>query len=829
MQRLASPMFRKKFLVFGLPSLLVAGTLGGIALMDHFLFQNPNIEKQLLAKQNSYGARLLDMSNPWGTLSSDDPAAFLMAMLGSADSTLREKFQQVLGKLTPERLEKLARIFNTIEFSEKQKARFARLLVYVLGSESGAAKLERVFDIMQRLSEAKMAKAKTANDGEMENQALDQVAKEGLEAPATGEGQTAGEKTGVGDVLVGFLDIEDPAVFDELVEMLIQLPEALYNEIMNIVVSLPPKYSRQLIDLVQSLNANQTKKVVGLLEQMDPPKIPPLMDQLFALQTSQLLHVVDVLSEIPSSDLNLLATLISSFSKSDFLALVSIAEKTNNTKLAELLQVGKRINSSNFASATQMLDSFSGQYVNKAIDIMGNLSNADINSLTNMETRLNNADAKKGIDVLYSLRNASTQSDLLKEAGYLSRENLGRGIQVLDDVKVATVEQVVSVSKGLSNSKSKNQLADQLYRIRNPYDYSVRGTVYSVRSPTAVAGVRGKPREAGEVVAETTYGVAYPYKPPQLVKEPDKKLINRVENLVQKIVDINDNQLNEKLLEHSDDLDTRGLVRGADVYIDLELGNDQKRAHRLVETYGRTDVQYRTSAIDTLHDIDNKHVNAAVDIVATSDDKLLKESIEYSERLKARLGNKEGLAATSRAINIASRVETNEERQRGLDALELERDVRVRRILKQVDGNMEPLVIDAPAISDNILFNHKRIMRITDLYHELRDKYPQASPSQRTPAIELADVLAGADGLTLGAKDGAGTSRFITQERKLYRIAQYLDETKEVLDFRVFYITSRPITVLHNQEDNFVVKRPEAIKDKKSGVTLIKPESTSGL
>ena len=542
------------------------------------------------------------------------------------------------------------------------------------------------------------------------------------------------------------------------------------------------------------------------------------------------MHVVDILEDVPASDVNLLASLVSGFSRNDFLALISIAEKTNNAKLAMLLNVGKQLSSSTFASATRMVDDFNGAYASKAIDIMGNLNSADITSLTSMQNRLTGEDAKKGIDVLHELRNGSSQSDLLKEAGYLSRENLSKGIQVMDDVKIETVAQMVTISKGLNNSRSKNQLADQLYRIRNPYDDSVRGTVYTVRTPTAVAGVRGKARFEATNTSEadsTAYSVAYPYKPPKLSSEPKKQTVQRIEKLVQKIVDINDNQLNEKLLERSDDLDNRGLVRGADVYIDLELGNDQKRAHRLVDTYGRTDVQYRTSAIDTLHDLDKKHVNAAVDIVSVSDDKLLKDSITFSERLKVRLGDKEGLDATARAINVASRVETNTERQRGLDALSMERDVRVRRILKQVDGNMEPPALDAPAISDKILFDHARINRITDLYLDLRDKVPQDSPSQRTPAIELADVLSSSEGLTLGAKDRAGTSRYITQERKLFRIAQYLDEPQVTLDFRVTNITDRPIQVTHANEDNFIVKNPDAVKDVKSGVLLIKPESSN--
>jgi hypothetical protein len=266
------------------------------------------------------------------------------------------------------------------------------------------------------------------------------------------------------------------------------------------------------------------------------------------------------------------------------------------------------------------------------------------------------------------------------------------------------------------------------------------------------------------------------------------------------------------------------LVRGADVYIDLDLGADRQRAHRLVDTYKRSDKNMRTSAIDTLHDIDQLHVNAAIDMAHQADIDLMRESIIYTERLKYRLGEQEGLKASERVINVASRVNTNQERRRGLAALQKERDVRVRRILKQVDGNTEPAYLDAPTGSTaNILFNGRRINTIVELYHELDEASPKESPSQRTPAVKLADTLSGGYGLVLGATDGQGISRYVTQERKLFRIRQYLDETKEQLDRRVELVTRRPIQVPHAgsvtvngfrqtvRETEFVIQDPEVI------------------
>ena len=252
------------------------------------------------------------------------------------------------------------------------------------------------------------------------------------------------------------------------------------------------------------------------------------------------------------------------------------------------------------------------------------------------------------------------------------------------------------------------------------------------------------------------------------------------------MLDIGDSNLNVDLLEYSDELDDRGLVRGADVYIDLDTGTNNDRARRLVETYGRVDVNYRTSAIDTLHDIDVPHVSAAVDIAHVADDQLAEDSIRFAERLKYRLGEKGGLDATQRAINIATRVDNNESCRKGLEALNMERDVRIRRILKQVDGVEEPLYKDydtslseSANFSGDPPFNGSRIERMTDTYLELQRETPASSPVQRTPAFELADALSGSEGVTLGATDRGGLSRFVTQHRKLFRIAEYLDESQE--------------------------------------------------
>ncbi len=58
LQHLSSSMFQKSLLTFGVPTILVAGTLGGIATVEHFLYKKPNQEKDKRTKQIAYRKKL---------------------------------------------------------------------------------------------------------------------------------------------------------------------------------------------------------------------------------------------------------------------------------------------------------------------------------------------------------------------------------------------------------------------------------------------------------------------------------------------------------------------------------------------------------------------------------------------------------------------------------------------------------------------------------------------------------------------------------------------------------------------------------------------------
>jgi hypothetical protein len=724
-------------------------------------------------------------------------------------------------------------IFSTLELSEKQQRNFAQLMIVIVSSEKALQNIGRVMEIIEVLAtpKAQISQKDSLNNSTLpEEDSQEELSPENLE-------QLLQEQELVEAPLLGFLEIEDPESLTNMVELMVNLPESSYRQLMGLMNNLSTKHAEYLGGLVTDLNAAQGQQVLDLAGSVSGRNLPPLLDRLIPLSDSKVLDTVETLSSISAADLNTLISTTTRFDNSAFKALLSVIDKVSAAQLKKLLNIGKKLPAAEYAAATKVADSYNGVYTGRVIDVMANIDIGAVKDLVDMAQRIksNQSIARKGVDVLTELKNATTQMDLLTEAKFLNTSNLTKGVEVMDEVKSDATKKMIDISKSLSKGETKNKLADQLYSILNPVDDGVRGTSYNIRNPVAVAGVRGKARQ--NATTEATLNVhsgsgIFPYSPPALQQEAKKTRINRVINLVDKVTEVNDSILTTDLLNTSDELDNRGLVRGADVFIGLDIDSDKQRARRLVNIYQKTEVNMRTSAIDTLHDISTSHVTAAVDIAHEADQNLMESSIVFAERLKYRLGEEDGLSSTERVINVASRVKTNRERRRGLAALSSERDVRIRRILKQVDGNNEPAFLDAPQGStETPLYNRERINTITDLYLKLDAENPKESPTHRTPAVKLADTLSGSHGLVLGAKDGEGISRYVTQDRKNYRIRQYLDEANSTdpydrarFDARVERITGRPIQVPHSgsvnssgvqlivRESNFDIRLPEAIK-----------------
>jgi len=342
--------------------------------------------------------------------------------------------------------------------------------------------------------------------------------------------------------------------------------------------------------------------------------------------------------------------------------------------------------------------------------------------------------------------------------------------------------------------------------------------------------------------------------------------------LINQLYNINDTSLNTELLDVSDDLSDLSLYRGAEVITAIDINaNDlskpssdgtrfkteqavtlskssrqNTRVHRLVTIQRQLNRKERSSAIDTLHDLDSKeHRKAAIDLGFYADKPLLADSIAYTENLRFRLGHDDGLDASKRLIVLASRINENslseydqsrdsqeetfltlnKARQAGLDALQNERESRVRQILKQTTKESDVYGNTRTYASGG------NILRIISLYRRLDSMEPKSNPFERTRAAELADALSSSDGITLGPSGLAGVSRVVTQETKIRRMNEYLSQSySELWNRRVIGLTDRPILVSHRIENEFEIPDPENIKKDtraKPQVVLIKPKSTN--
>jgi hypothetical protein len=804
---------KRNLMVFVMPITLVSGAGMSMIALERFLFENPELERSLALRERAYLESLLDMSNPWGLLDMNNPAAFIASILSKVNPEMRARLIKVLGGVDPERLERFAAMLNMVELSHKQKGRLVRMLL-ILGEKSGTVKLSRVLDVLERLGEASV------------KQGAEPKEKEGaLVVEKSSEGLPQQENLENGLMLLSFLDIEDPAAFDHLIELLVYLPESVYESVMEIVTVLPMRYSGILVDLVSVLNVSQTQKLLAIANRVELSTLIPLLDLLGRMSTSQLLSSVDLLMKLRTADLNTLIDLSESMSPRQFDALLEVVAKAIGPDLSKLLSVGERVSLDLFNNVIGMVQALEGQYVRKAIGVMSQIESVAIHDLVKMGQRLGDMDVEKGLDILARLRNPRVQADLLRESTFLNIQNLEYGVDLMEQVEVKTVEKMVDLSKGLPLAVTKNKFANQMYRIANFSEKGSYENVYVVRSVVDV-----------DSEGEDVLGASRPYQPPALVEETRERRLRRVQDLVDKVHLIGDDELNKDLIDHSEALSSRALVRGAQVFIDLDSGENNDRARRLVTTYGRVETEHRTSAIDTLHDIQSPQVSAAVDIVHLAEIDLVEDSIEFAERLKYRLGERDGLGATERAINVASRVGDSEARRKGLDALGQQRDVSIRRILKQVDGNSEVAYKDykhdlsAEENYRGVLFTGERIERMTDLYITLDEELPSTSALQQTRASKLADALSGSDGYTLGATNRGGFSRYVKQHRKIFRIAENLDTEKdEDMMQTAVEITNRPIQVNHSMESDFDLRLPEAVRETSKGVILLKPQARRSL
>jgi hypothetical protein len=783
---------RGKLLLFKavVPIAMIAAILYSIVALDGYLFENPELKEKLEADAVAYESDLMNMvkNNPWGNSNVKEPKYYIMSFFTDMDSDKKRDFMAVLETLSPDKINFLMQLLTKIELSDAQKVQLLKVFETLLNGDRAGQKISTLVDLVKSVSDkAKLAKAKDL----MKVSALESVnGEEELNAELNGEELLQSQINEIAntDFITKILTLENPDSLDYLLDEIIKLSGATYTKLISVLGSITTKNGEILIDVMEQLKENDTRNIVKLLSNLDPKINDKFLSNVIAkIQLSQIPLVVNAGLKISSELQEQFIGAVSNFSKINSILLLSrfVNKQSPKTVNQFVGVIQGKVSVKLYESLINTLDGLDSEIAD-IVNIMSQkkFTSAVIDKGDRLLGRtLKTSNAKEAVRILTKLGTSTIQKELIEEADELNRDNANKAVEVYKEIKVKSVEQSVQVSKTV-NVKSKNLMISQLHRLKE----------YKVKIPSAVVGVRGKPKQIGEInnITRTSYN-----------------RIDRIERVIGKVHAINQSDVTESMVATSKDIKDENLRKAGDIFLDLDITSDKQRAARLMSTYRRLNLQRREDAIETLDDIGVGHVSAAVDIAHKAGSKLLNQSVDYATGLKKRLGEEKGLLATMRVINIASRVKTNKDRQDGLDQLRKEREARVARILIQTDGH-------------NDIFDEFGIKTITKLYKDLDEKYPKQSILHRTPASKLADALSGSNGIVLGTLASAGgRSRRITQDTKLFRMGQYLSNDPEEiskLERRANFMVQRPIIVPHEViddlpivEDNFDITYPDII------------------
>lgn len=772
--------------------------LWALSSLDHFLFENPELKKQLEAEAIAYEQSLQDMlkGNPWGTASTADPKIFILTLFKGMNQELKAKLGKILEGLSPEKLRYLVTFLTMVELSDEQLQRFILSIEKILLSNKAAEKINLIGALVPKLIPSLLnAKKVDPSNNNVQNQQLNTLLGEANSLEVQQELINTEDKA---EFLLQLLTLKDPESLDYLLDVIVEYDTSTYNKIMSILGDLSNENADFFLELIDGLNEREIKALLDFSTKIEGKSINKLMTEFKNLTNSQIMDIVNNVGDLDSKTLNLFAERALNFTDfkknvpvfSEFLSWLS-----GKYRRLLLEVIAPKVDNELFESIILTLSGPIRVEAGKAIEIMAQSKfTGDIIAKADrlLGSTLKVYNAQEAVKILVELGDSSIQRDMVEEADYLNRDNANKSIETFKEIKTGSKKKSIKVSQSI-NSKSKNTMASEFFRLKE----------YRQKDPSAVAGVRGKPDVTRKSKAINT-GVDLKY--------TEYKRVERVEKVIDKVHALNQTDVTQDMLAVSVDVSDKSLKKASDIFIDLDISSDKNRARRLVSTYKRIDKNRRESAIETLDDMTVEHVSAAVDIGHRADKKLLQDSVDYTTKLRDELGHVEGTRANMRLVNVASKVKTNKDRRDGLAQLKKERESRVKKILIQTDGHPE-------------IFNGQRIVAMTQLYKKLDEQYPKRTVRHRTPAVKLADTLSGSHGLVLGAApNSTGLSREITQETKLFRINQYLSDdpvNQSKLEGRANFLTSRTMEVYHEgavfngnviKEDNFDIQYPDLIK-----------------
>jgi len=258
----------------------------------------------------------------------------------------------------------------------------------------------------------------------------------------------------------------------------------------------------------------------------------------------------------------------------------------------------------------------------------------------------------------------------------------------------------------------------------------------------------------------------------QIIEILDLKTLTQMFRSIQKLPD-EQRDLFVKLVK---DLDG-GIFDSVALLVKL----DRSYLMRMLTMLAQLNVNDKRTFVKVFNRMSTEHVKRAIEIME-SDDRILDSSMELTDRLDRHLVEGEETETLERAVNTASRVRVGK-RFEGLVKLKESRTVRIRRMMKQVDGYQET-------------YTGNTIEKMVDDYDSLEN------PDR------LTDILSGSDGIIHGSYRGEPR---VSQERKLFRVREMYSGNKrgQVLDF----YDRKPYQVPQRVEDTFIILPPQELEE----------------
>lgn len=738
-----------------------------IGSLDRVFNRNPDLQQEAIAYfQKRVELMSKSMKNEYWSFGEQEGASKEQVMLFFMEMSpaALEQLSELLNQLPPDTLDRLARILSLVELSPEVKQRLVAVLQQLL--ERGALTAETFKPIIEIFDAEKTKELQEQFAGiQLQKQSFDEQGQDGM---APGEEQPEGEEELITSEITeqkaaeAFVEVFTNVNVDNLemfLEVLADLPPSLQVKVRYLFGLVAQSDAVKLSSVLNRLDTAQVRPVVNNMSRFQPFYIHVLTERFLFSDTGSVVKASDVMVRIDTPTAERLIDVSRSLDNNTFYSLIDIIDALPTSKARDLVKVGESLNNTRrFSSVISTLNRLDTNYKLKVIKVVSGISAGHVDKFLSTSNRMNAGYLKKGLDIVSSQTPQVTEQILdiwanLKSAG------LNASVDVLFDVDAKHFRKAIDVTIDLK-SNQQNSIFIQMNRVQDKLSRDDAG-------------------EPGKV-------------------NRDRR--QRLQLLIGKLDLIDDDETTGELAESADGINDKALNQAVDVFLDLNI----KRAKKAAKLYNRLDTTKREWAVDTLDNVQINHMKVAVDIVDEAHDNLLNDSVKYSNDLKRRLPKADAYETIERAINVASKVDTVEERYRGLQALTTQRAIQNQRILTQVDGQPDT-------------FQRREIVQMTDNYLELdsgrRDKF--------------ADILSGSDGLIMGAEKVSGLSRKITQQRKIFRIQQYYSEVgdnRQRFDERFEYIARRPIYVPHDSEDDFALENPRWIKGH-----LGKPQSVNPL